>query len=152
MFCILIYIIVLTFSFYYRFKLLKKFIYTLCKGGGQKISLEVQIFHPIPEILVPWGSKYFEISGPGVHFRGGGVQIFHDSTPRLRKTLGDLGRNMPYCQCTLPYGDCKGVMRVGCLPNCGELFADFWRPQRLVDMKSSNGALDDELWHDSQKL
>ena len=34
------------------------------------------------------------------------------------------------------YGDCKAVMRVGCLPNCGELFADFWCPQRLVDMKS----------------
>ena len=29
------------------------------------------IFRAIPEILVPWGSKYFKISGPGVHFRGG---------------------------------------------------------------------------------
>ena len=32
--------------------------------------------------------------------------------------------------------------RVDCLPNCVELFADFWSPQRLVDMKSSNGAVD----------
>ena len=42
-------------------------------------------------------------------------------------------------------GICKVVMRVKCLPNCGELFADFWRPQRLVDMKSSNAAVNDEL-------
>ena len=50
---------------------------------------------------------------------------------------------MPYCQCTLLYGDYKAVMRVGCLLNCGELFADFWHLQRLVDMKSSNGAVSD---------
>ena len=51
---------------------------------------------------------------------------------------------MPYCQCTLLYGNCKAVMHVGCLPNCGELFANFWRPQRLVGMKSLNGAVDDD--------
>ena len=59
--------------------------------------------------------------------------------PCLRKKqadFGDLSRNMPYCQCTLPYGDCKAIMHVGSLPNCGELFTDFWHPQRLVDMKS----------------
>ena len=50
--------------------------------------------------------------------------------------FGDLSRNMPYCQCTLPYGDCKAIMHVGSLPNYGELFTDFWHPQRLVDMKS----------------
>ena len=44
-----------------------------------------------------------------------------------------------YCQCTLPYGDYKVVMRVGCLPNCGELFANFW--PRLVDMKVVGGHL-----------
>ena len=32
-------------------------------------------FNPIPEILVPWGSKY---SGPGDPFFWGGVQIFYD--------------------------------------------------------------------------
>ena len=60
-------------------------------------------------------------------------------TPTSQKKtadFGDLSRNMPYCQCTLPYGNCKAVMCVGCLPNCGELLSDFWHPQRLVDMKS----------------
>ena len=45
--------------------------------------------------------------------------------------FGDLSRN-------------KVVMCVGCLLNCGELFADFWRPKRLVDMKSSNSAVNDD--------
>ena len=89
MFCILIYIIVLTFNNFSFFKSLP-----FVKGGGgggegAKIALGVQIFHPISEILVPWRSKYFETSGPGVQiFRNiwtggsifGGVQIFHDST------------------------------------------------------------------------
>ena len=62
-------------------------------------------------------------------------------TPTSQKKtadFGDLSRNMPYCQCTLPYGDCKAVMHVGCLPNCGELF-DFW--PRLVDKKVGGGRL-----------
>ena len=50
------------------------------------------------------------------------------------------------------YGNCKAVMRVCCLLNCGELFSDFWCPQWFVDMKSSNYAVDDKLGHDSQKL
>ena len=65
-----------------------------------------------------------------------------DCTPTSQKKQADFGnfsRNMPYCQCTLPYGDCKAVMRVGCLPNCGELFANFW--SRLVDMKVGGGRL-----------
>ena len=88
MFCILIYIIVLTFNNFCFFKSL----FTVCKGGP-KISLGVQIFHPISEILVPRGSKYFEISGLGGSFSGGGggggggVQIFHDRTTRTSSLL-----------------------------------------------------------------
>ena len=37
-------------------------------------------------------------------------------------------------------------------PKLWGLFVDFWHPQRLVDIKSSNGTVDDELWHDSQKF
>ena len=91
MFCILIYIIVLTFNNFCFFKSL----FTVCKGEP-KISLGVQIFHPISEILVPWGSKYLETSGPRVQiFRNiwtgeaifGGVQIFHDRTTRTSSLL-----------------------------------------------------------------
>ena len=60
MFCILIYIIVLTFN---NFSFLKSLPFVKGGGGGggggAKISLGVQIFHPISEILVPWRSKYF---------------------------------------------------------------------------------------------
>ena len=48
------------------------------------------------------------------------------------------------------YGNCKAVMRVCCLLNCRELFSDFWCPQWIVDMKSSNCTVDDKLGHDSQ--
>ena len=100
--CILIYIIVLTFNNFCFFKSL----FTVCKGGP-KISLGVQIFHPISEILVPWGSKYFETSGPRVQIfqniwtggsifgGGGGVQIFHDRTIPL-EMLDTLWYNTVY--------------------------------------------------------
>ena len=37
----------------------------------KKFHWESKIFHAIPEMLVPWGSKYFEISGPGSPFSRG---------------------------------------------------------------------------------
>ena len=64
-----------------------------------------------------------------------------DCTPMsLKKTadFGDLSRNMPYCQCTLPYGDCKAVMCVGCLPNSGELFAGTVNAHHRLSMTSIN--------------
>ena len=74
------------------------------------------------------------------------VDTLHLIVPQKEPAyFGDLSRNMPYCQCTLTYGDCKAVVCVCCLPNCGELFTDFWCPQRLVDMKSSNDAVNDKL-------
>jgi hypothetical protein len=45
----------------------------------------------------------------------------------------------------LLHGNCEAIMRIVVFPSSGERFSDFWIPQQFVDMKASDGTMDDKL-------
>lgn len=54
---------------------------------------------------------------------------------------------MSYSKPGLLHGNCEAIMRIVVFPSSGERFSDFWCPQRFVNMKASDGTVDDKLRH-----
>ena len=54
---------------------------------------------------------------------------------------------MSYSKPGLLHSNCEAIMRIVVFPSSREHFSDFWCPQRFVDMKASDGTVDDKLRH-----